>query len=117
MAGIPTSLTSKRACCLRLPLSYEPINVLRPPCNRPLCTLAGGEYTIRNALRKEGFKRYVARAKPLSERNKALCPQWAQEYLTWTKEQWILILWTDETWVIGGRHWKQCNSPDRGGVK
>src|SRR6266576_5631946 len=76
--------------------------------NDPFAHWQIGEYTIRNALRKEGFKRYVARAKPpLSERNKALRLQWAQEHLTWTKEQWTLILWTDETWVTGGRHRKQ----------
>jgi hypothetical protein len=66
------------------------------------------EYAIRNALRKEGFKRYVARAKPpLSDKNKADRLQWALQHVSWSREQWELILWTDETWVTGGRHRKQ----------
>jgi transposase len=74
----------------------------------PFASWRVGEYAIRSALRKEGFKRYVARAKPpLSERNKAIRLEWAQEHVSWTREQWDTILWTDETWVTGGRHRKQ----------
>lgn len=39
-----------------------------------------GQYTIRHALRKEGFTRYVARAKPpLSPVNKQTRLRWARE--------------------------------------
>jgi len=65
-------------------------------------------YCIRHALRKRGFRRYVARAKPpLSEANKSRRLSWAIEHRSWTLEQWNTILWTDETWATGGRHTKQ----------
>ena len=74
----------------------------------PFAHWGASEYAIRYALRKRGYKRYVARAKPpLSEQNKAIRLQWALEHVNWTREQWMLILWTDETWVTGGRHRKQ----------
>lgn len=74
----------------------------------PFASWEVGEYAIRNALRKYGFKRYVARAKPpLSEGNKAMRLEWALAHVNWTQEQWNAILWTDETWVTGGRHRKQ----------
>jgi hypothetical protein len=61
--------------------------------------------TIRYALRKKGYKRYIARAKPpLSEENKQRRYNWASSHVDWTQEQWDSILWTDETWVTGGRH-------------
>lgn len=64
-----------------------------------------GQYVIRNALRKEGFTRYVARAKPpLSEANIHNRLAWALEHRNWSFEQWCQILWTDETWVTGARH-------------
>ena len=63
---------------------------------------------IRAALQKRGYKRYIARQKPpLSEKNKELRLAWAQEHKDWTLQQWSLILWTDETWVTGGRHRRQ----------
>jgi len=47
-----------------------------------------GEYTIRSALRKAGFKRYVARTKPpLSEANKRKRLEWALEHRNWTYAQ------------------------------
>ncbi len=64
-----------------------------------------GEYAIRSALRKAGFKRYMARTKPpLSEKNKRKRFEWAMEHRNWTYAQWASIFWTDETWVTGGRH-------------
>jgi len=64
------------------------------------------ETIIQHALEKEGFKRHVARRKPvISEKNRLARLAWAIEHLNWTKEQWDLILWTDETWVTN-RHTK-----------
>ncbi len=61
------------------------------------------EPTIRRALHKAGFARRSQRAKPpISEKNRKLQLQWAQEHVNWTVEGWKRILWTDETWVTGG---------------
>lgn len=63
------------------------------------------EAAITNALKSRGFSRRVARRKPpISEENRLLRLAWAMQHLDWTPEQWALILWTDETWVTGGRH-------------
>jgi hypothetical protein len=60
---------------------------------------------IRAALEKEGFHRRLAMRKPpISEKNRRLRLQWAQEHVNWTMDQWYKILWTDETWVTAGRH-------------
>ena len=32
--------------------------------------------------------------------------QWAEAYLHWTVDDWMEILWTDETWAMDGRHSK-----------
>ena len=63
------------------------------------------EKAIANALKSEGFFRRVARKKPpISEANRIKRLTWAKEHLDWTIEQWAMILWTDETWITGGRH-------------
>ena len=60
---------------------------------------------IRNALMKEGFYRRLAMRKPpISETNRATRLAWSLEHRDWTIELWYVILWTDETWVTGGRH-------------
>jgi hypothetical protein len=41
---------------------------------------------------------------PISEANRVARLQWALEHVNLTDEQWEKILWTDETWVTGGRH-------------
>jgi transposase len=65
------------------------------------------EYAIQHALEREGYKRRVGRVKPpISEKNRVLRLAWAQDHLTWTWKQWCMILWTDETWVTGGRYTK-----------
>ena len=47
-----------------------------------------GEYAIRNALRKRGYSRHVARAKPpLSPENRQIRLAFAHEHVNWTKEQ------------------------------
>ena len=67
--------------------------------------LSVSEITIRRALEKEGFHRRVARKKPyIFEKNRQLRLAWAEEHKNWTREQWDLILWTDETWVTDGKH-------------
>lgn len=63
---------------------------------------------IRGALERRGYKRYVARQKPpLSEKNRQLRKQFAEDHKDWSREQWCLILWSDESWVTGGKHRKQ----------
>ena len=53
-----------------------------------------GEFAIRATLRRLGYKRCIARRKPLlSQRNRALRLRFAQE-----------LLWSDETWITHGRH-------------
>ena len=65
------------------------------------------EYTIRYALIGRGYARYVALAKPpLSDDNKRIRLAWAEAHVSWGIEEWRVILWTDETWVTGGRHRK-----------
>jgi transposase len=60
---------------------------------------------IRTALLREGFHRRLAMRKPpISEKNQKLRLDWALEHVKWTMEQWYQILWTDETWITGGRH-------------
>lgn len=62
-------------------------------------------YAIRNALRRAGFKRYVARRKPpITEPTRLKRLAFAQRYVNWTLDEWKAILWSDETWVTGGRH-------------
>jgi transposase len=64
-----------------------------------------GRKAIRNALEREGFHRRLAMRKPpISEKNRQARLAWALEHKDWTMEQWFSILWTDETWITGGRH-------------
>jgi transposase len=66
-----------------------------------------GEYAIRSSLRRAGYRRYIALAKPpLSEANRQKRLDWAREHIQWTPEQWYTVLWSDETWVNGTRHRK-----------
>lgn len=63
---------------------------------------------IRKAVAKRGYKKYIARQKPpLSKKNRELRLAWAEEHKNWTLQDWLYILWTDETWVTGARHRKQ----------
>ncbi len=64
-----------------------------------------GEYAIRYALRRAGYKRYHARRKPpISEKNRITRLNWARSHLGWTIEEWGKILWSDETWITPGKH-------------
>ncbi|KAK4033348.1 hypothetical protein C8A01DRAFT_19683, partial [Parachaetomium inaequale] len=66
-----------------------------------------GLWVIKHALYRLGFRRYVARKKPpITERTRILRETWAKEHEHWTPEQWAKILWTDETWVVGGPYRK-----------
>ena len=63
------------------------------------------EHQVKRRLHQLGYKRYVARRKPpISEQNRIKRLAWAEEHRWWTREQWNAILWSDETWVTGGRH-------------
>lgn len=62
------------------------------------------EYAVRYALRKAGFRRYIARYKPpISESTRTERLAFASAAQHWTKEQWRTILWSDETWVTSAR--------------
>ena len=64
------------------------------------------ERVIQHFLELHGFRRHQARRKPyISEHNRLARLAWAYEHLSWTREQWNRILWTDETWVTN-RHAK-----------
>lgn len=66
-----------------------------------------GVWAIKNTLYRLGFRRRIARKKPpITEKNRQLRLAWAHEHANWTPEQWSKILWTDETWVVGGPHRK-----------
>ncbi|KAF6816267.1 hypothetical protein CSOJ01_03116 [Colletotrichum sojae] len=65
------------------------------------------ECTIRSTLRRLGFKRYVARQKSvISKETRQMRLTWALEHINWTIDDWKKILWTDETWILGGHHRK-----------
>ena len=67
-----------------------------------------GEYVIRHALRSAGYRRRVALQKPpLSPANRAKRVAFAEAHIHWTVEQWNTILWSDESWMCGGRHRKR----------
>jgi transposase len=63
--------------------------------------------TLRLALNRQGYRRYIAlRKPPLSEATKLKRLQFAHEHIHWTPSQWARILFTDETWVNGTNHRK-----------
>ena len=66
-----------------------------------------GVEAVKGCLERAGYERYIARTKPpLSEANCRTRKDWAEKHLNWTREQWFTILWTDKTWVNGGRYIK-----------
>jgi transposase len=63
------------------------------------------KYPIRHALREVGYTRCVALARPpLSEDDKKIRLQWAEDHVGWERWRWERILWSDETWITGGKH-------------
>ncbi|KAI1007552.1 hypothetical protein K3495_g672 [Podosphaera aphanis] len=71
----------------------------------PFQNLGVSEFMIQNELKKRGYGRGPSFKKPfLSEVNKRKCLEWAEAHKDWTGGDWMNILWTDGTWVTGGRH-------------
>jgi transposase len=63
--------------------------------------------TLRLALNRQGYHRYIAlRKPPISEATKLKRLRFAHEHIYWTPSQWAQILFTDETWVNGTNHRK-----------
>ena len=63
------------------------------------------ERVIQNELKKGGYGRHPALKKPpLSEEVKRKRREWAEAHKDWTVEDWMAILWTDETWATDGQH-------------
>ena len=74
---------------------------------RPISHWGCSERLISNALNKRGYSRCIAWKKPpFNAVNKQKRLEFAQLQLDWSEEQWIRILWTDETWVSGNSHIK-----------
>ena len=64
--------------------------------------------TIRKALRKAGFRRCVACPKPLvSWINRRKRLKWAREHLSWQEEDWLRIIFTDESTFETGQRARQ----------
>ncbi|KAI0999098.1 hypothetical protein K3495_g9096 [Podosphaera aphanis] len=56
-------------------------------------------------MSRRGYARRIAASKPpLSAEKKRKRLEFATEHLHWNKEDWMRVLWTDETWVSDGRH-------------
>ncbi|KAI1000500.1 hypothetical protein K3495_g7694, partial [Podosphaera aphanis] len=63
------------------------------------------EKVIQRAMSRRGYARRIAASKPpLSAEKKRKRLEFAIEHLHWNKEDWMRVLWTDETWVTDGRH-------------
>ena len=63
------------------------------------------QHVIRRALQRRGYTRRLALAKPpLTQDCMDLRLEWAKLHINWEPWQWWRILWSDETWVTGGRH-------------
>ncbi|KAI1004699.1 hypothetical protein K3495_g3525 [Podosphaera aphanis] len=54
--------------------------------------------------RRGDARRIAAPKPPLSAENKRKRLEFATKHLDWNKEDWMKVLWTDETWVTDGRH-------------
>lgn len=60
--------------------------------------------TLQRAPEDRGYYRHLAMRKPpISVTNRAKRLNFAQAHLYWTSEQWVGILFTDETWVTSRR--------------
>ena len=65
------------------------------------------ERVIARGLKKRRYSRQVVSPKPaLSQEIRRKRYEFCRDHLDWTKQQWMKALWTDETWVIDGRHTK-----------
>jgi ketohexokinase/beta-glucosidase len=64
-------------------------------------------YAIETAFKLEGFARRSALKKPdLTAKHAAIRLAWAEEHVYWTWEDWAYILWSDESWILPGKHKK-----------
>ena len=71
----------------------------------PFAKWGCGEDAIRGALIRRGYRRCISiRKPPLSLENKRKRLIFAQTHRHWTVAQWSRILWTDESWIVGGQH-------------
>lgn len=62
-----------------------------------------GVRAIRACLRRAGLKHRWAKKKPfISETNRRHRLQFAREHLHWTVQDWLQVLWSDETWAGSG---------------
>lgn len=62
-----------------------------------------GERAVRSALQNRGYSRRLPRRKPaLSEETRILRKSWAEAHRHWSTEDWMLVLWSDETYVNDG---------------
>ncbi|EIE89009.1 hypothetical protein RO3G_13720 [Rhizopus delemar RA 99-880] len=56
--------------------------------------------TVRRALRDAGLVSFVRPKKPLiNERNRKKRLQWARQHIDWTVNDWMNVIWSDETKV------------------
>ncbi|KAI0998107.1 hypothetical protein K3495_g10084 [Podosphaera aphanis] len=63
------------------------------------------EKVIQRTMSRRGHARRIAASKlPLSAEKKRKRLEFATEHLHWNKEDWMRVLWTDETWLTDGRH-------------
>ena len=78
-------------------MSYE---MIIKELQLPVC-----KATLRKALARRGYHRCKAlRKPPLSKRTRTLRLNWALEHINWSRDQWMKVLWTDETWVTSIYH-------------
>ena len=62
--------------------------------------LGVSERVIQKELRKRRYRRHPAHSKPpASQKTITTGREWDGAYLNWKFEDWMAILWTDETWV------------------
>lgn len=62
-----------------------------------------GQDAIRNALKRRGFSRYVARRKPpLTDEHTRLRLEWAERHFHFEFEDWCRVIWSDETYIGDG---------------
>lgn len=74
---------------------------------KEFCYWQVGWKAIKAALDKEGFhSRWAMRKPPISEKNRKLRLAFAREHKGWTYHNWCKFIWSDETWVVHGRHKK-----------
>lgn len=67
--------------------------------------LGVSERVIKKELEKRGYNRHPAIEKPIiSPEIKRKRKEWAEAHIDWTTEQWMSILWSDETWATDGHH-------------